>query len=239
MEVRGHDSSASLKRLLLLLCSRLFLFAFFQGAAALVLSSWIETEKYWMLIASITNIASVGLLVIYYRDEGVEYISTLRFDRELFRRDLITSAGLFLVSIPVVLVPSYALSLWLWGDTTYYHGVLFQQLPLYLTYLLLVIFPLSIAFAELPMYFGFIMPRLSKRLRSKFWALLLPVALLSIQHCTLPLVFDLKFIVFRGLMYLPFALVLGIALYKRPSLLPFLAIQHGILDALAVSMYFR
>ncbi len=45
-------------------------------------------------------------------------------------------------------------------------------------------------------------------------------------------------IVFRGLVYLPFALLLGIALKARPSLLPYLAGLHIALDAMAAMMMF-
>jgi hypothetical protein len=42
--------------------------------------------------------------------------------------------------------------------------------------------------------------------------------------------FDLRFITWRGLMFLPFALLLGIVLQWRPRLLPYLAILHVLMD---------
>jgi hypothetical protein len=235
----GYHNGAGLKSLLALLVSRLLLFAFFQATLAVVLHSWMDSVKYWMITASITNLASIILLARLYKKERGSYFFVFHFIKSTFKTDVAIFAGLFLISIPVALVPSLALSTWLWGNTTYYHQMLFQPLSIYLTVCLLVIFPVSMALAELPTYFGYIMQRLPKHFRSRLWVLLVPVIFLSIQHCTLPFVFDLKFIAFRGLMYLPFSLMLGIALYKRPSLFPFLVIQHGLLDALAVGMYLR
>lgn len=34
----------------------------------------------------------------------------------------------------------------------------------------------------------------------------------------------------RGLMFLPFALVVAFAIHRRPQLLPYLMVVHGLLD---------
>jgi hypothetical protein len=47
----------------------------------------------------------------------------------------------------------------------------------------------------------------------------------------LPLLFDWRFVVWRGLMFLPFAFWIGFAIFRRRSTLPFLAVAHGLLDA--------
>lgn len=224
------------KGLMAMLCSRLLLFAFFQGLIALWSNSWLESGKYWMLAATLTNIVSIVLLARLFKQEGMGYFTLFRFSKSQWKKDITLFLGIALLSIPLVLVPSLMLSNWLWGNTTYYHQVLFQSMPLYMVYFLLVAFPVTIAFAELPTYFGYIMPRLKKSLTPKWLALSLPVFFLAIQHCTLPLVFEAKFIFFRGLMYMPLALMLGIALHKRPSLLPYLAILHGLLDAMAATL---
>jgi len=219
-----------------LLFSRLLLFVQFQALIALGFGSWHESEKYWMLTAALTNIVSISLLVVLFRQEGLRYFNLFRIDKSKWKKDAIIFSGLAVLSVPLVIVPSFILSTWFWGNTTYYHQVLFQPIPAYIVWLLFIAFPVSICFAELPTYFGFVMPRLGNSLRPKWLAVLVPVFFLAVQHCTLPLVFDVKFTVFRGLMYMPFALMLGIALYKRPSLLPYLTVLHGLLDALAVTM---
>jgi len=221
-------------RTFLLLFSRLFLFAFFQLLIAFLLHSWIESEKYWMLTATFTNIVSIVLLIRLFKKEGLKYLSIFNFSKNQWKKDFLIFVGITLISIPLVTIPSFVLSTLFWGNSTYYHQILFQPIPVYLIYFLLITFPVTIGFAELATYFVYIMPRLRKQIQSKWVVVLLPVLSLSIQHCTLPLVFDPKFILFRGLMYLPFALMLGIAIYKRPTLFPYLAILHGLLDFLAV-----
>jgi hypothetical protein len=60
---------------------------------------------------------------------------------------------------------------------------------------------------------------------------------LSLQHITAPLVFDLRFILWRALMYLPFAIYVGILIRWRPRLLPFICVIHLLMNLSFVLMY--
>lgn len=223
-------------KIYLLLVSRLLVFAFFQASIAVAFRSWTESEKYWMVTATLTNVVSIYLLITLLKNEEGNYLNIFRIDKGKWKKDVLIFIGLALLIIPLALVPGLILSNRLWGNTTYYHHILFQPISTYLVYFLLFAFPVSIGLAELPTYFGYIMPRLGARVKHKWLVLLLPVLFLSVQHGTLPLVFDIKFVSFRMLMYLPLSLILGIALYKRPSLLPYLAILHSMMDAMAATM---
>jgi hypothetical protein len=231
-----YPASTGLKGSILLLFSRLLLFAVFQVLIALFLSSIIESEKYWLLSATLTNIVSIAILIILLKRDGIKYFSLFRFSKQNRLTDFLIFLGLLLISMPVILIPSLSLSNLFWGNTTYYHQVLFQTIPKCLIYFLLVVFPVSVVFAELPMYFGYIMPKLKNHVKYNWSIFLLPVLFLSLQDCTLPMVFELKFIIFRGIMYLPFSFMLGFALFKRPSLLPYMSILEGIIYTLPVIM---
>ena len=54
----------------------------------------------------------------------------------------------------------------------------------------------------------------------------------------MPLLFDMRFILWRGLMYIPFALLLGIVIHWRPRMLPYFAIVHVLMDASFATMLF-
>ena len=213
-----------MKKITLLLFSRTLLFLSFQILIALFLNSWEGSVKYWALSASLTNIVGIILLAIILNQENLSYFSIFSFQRENLKGDLIWFLILLLLSVPIAIIPSLALSTLIWGNTEYYHQVLFQPLNRPLVYCLLFVYPLTTGLVELATYFGYIMPRLKGYFNSQWIVVALPVLAFSLQHCTLPLVFETKFIFFRGVMYLLFAFIYGIALYKRPSLLPWLAI---------------
>ena len=69
-------------------------------------------------------------------------------------------------------------------------------------------------------------------------ALVLASLGLSAQHMTLPLILDSRFILWRALMFLPFAVYLALLLKFRPRLLPYLMVSHFLIDLLALSTYF-
>jgi len=215
---------------ILLLPSRLILFFIFQMIIALILKSPGDSAKYWLAVATVTNIISISILVFLFRSEGNSFLVLFHFDKANFRKDIILFTGLALLSLPLVFFPNYFLSKWIWTDADIPAGMMFKPLAPVLIYVLLIAFPISIAFAELATYFGYIMPRLRVHFRSKFLVVLLPVIFLSLQHCTLPFIPDINFIMYRALVFLPFATLIGVSLFFRPSLFIYFAILHGLLD---------
>jgi hypothetical protein len=213
-----------------LLPSRLLLFLVSQLCIALLLSSFEQSANYLILSASMTNILSIFALIYVFKLEGLRFFDLFRFDKTSLKKDILLFLGITLVCGPIVFLPNYYLSIWLWGDSAIPFNMMFKPISLPLVYVLLILFPITIALGELATYFGYIMPVLKEHLKRKWLAVLFPVLFLSAQHCTLPFIPDLKFLLYRLLMYFPFACLIGITLYKRPRLFPYFAIMHGLLD---------
>lgn len=214
----------------LLLVSRSLMFLIFQALIALLLNSWETSQKYWLLTATLTNIVSIILLILLFKRDGIEYLSIFSFNKIHVKKDILIFIGLVILSLPVIFLPGYMISSALWSDPNIPTAMMFGGIEKWLVYALLLAFPATIAFAELATYFVFIMPRLKTKLNSNWLALLLPVIFLSIQHCTLPFIPDINFIMYRGIMFLPFSIIVGLSIYKRPSLFPYFAILHGLMD---------
>lgn len=214
----------------LILVSRLALFVIFQALIALLVNSWETSEKYWLLTATLTNIVSIALLFFLFKRDGNKYFNIFSFSRNSIKKDTLVFLGLALVSVPIVFVPGYFLSIIIWGDPNVPTEMMFGKIEKWVVYILLITFPVTIAFAELSTYFAYLMPKLKKQFKVKWLAVLLPIIFLSIQHCTLPFIPDLNFIIYRALVFLPFAILIGVSIYYRPSLFIFFAIFHGIMD---------
>lgn len=237
MTMQGQINGRSINRTYAVLVSRLVLFLFFQAVVAVFLTSWEASEKYWLLTATLTNIVSISLLVFLFRREGQNYLDIFRIKRSLFKKDILVFLGIILISGPLVFGPGYLLSQLIWGDADIPTAMMFRPIEGWMVYILMVAFPVSIAFAELATYFVYVMPRLQRNMKSKWPGLLLPVLFLSIQHCTLPFIPDISFILYRGLVFLPFAFLVGFSISIRPSLFPYFAIFHGIMDFGTAMMY--
>ncbi len=220
-----------------MLVHRLLLFAAVQGAIALVLwlvgagDAWQQSIAWWPLSATITGLCSLALLRRSLRLEGSRYRDLLRFDRAHLRGDVRTTLLLVVAAAVLALVPNIGIAALLWGDPLIAVDMLVRPLPLAAAWALLIAFPVAIGLSELPVYFGYVLPRLRRHLGRHLPAILITAAVLSLQHVALPLVLDWRFVVWRALMFLPFALLLAFVLDRRPRLLPYLVIVHILLDA--------
>jgi hypothetical protein len=150
-------------------------------------------------------------------------------------RDILVTLAVFVIAAPLSIFPQFLLQSVLSLDSARITSIMFPKLPLVWA-ILAVFFPLTIAFAELPLYMGYILPRLGAGLKSRVGALLIVGFFLALQHCALPLMFDARFILLRFGMFFPLALLLALAVTWRPRLLPYLMIGHALLDLTTVVM---
>jgi hypothetical protein len=226
----------------LMLLSRPALFLLFQGMAGLVLvlggnpEGWKEAARWWPFAVILTNISSTGLLAGCMKIEGKKYFDLLRFLRETWKKDVVWLVGLSVVGLPVAAAPMNTLAAWIFGDSMTPVYMMFRPLPTW-ALMLSFLFPLTIAFSELPTYFGYCMPRLEKQARSSWKAWLLAGLALAGQHMFLPFIADGRFLLWRMGMYLPFALFTGLVLKVRPQLLPYFVVVHALMDFSTVAVY--
>lgn len=226
----------------LMLLSRSLLFLFFQALMALVIaaagnqSAWGESVRWWTLWFSFANIASLYLLVRLYKAEGKKFWEILRFSSKTWKTDLPWLLGFTIIGLPIAAAPREPLATLIFGDPLVATKMLFQPLPAW-AFVLSFAFPLTIWFSELPTYFSFCMPRLEGQLKNGWLAWFLASLALAAQHIFLPFIPNGGYLLWRFGMFLPFALVSGLALKFRPSLLPYLLIGHGLLDVSTVMVY--
>ena len=215
----------------LMLLSRSALFAVFGNV-----DGWGESARWWVFVAILANLVSITLLVCAFRAEGKRYLDALRFSRQTVKTDLLWFLGSAVIGLPITAAPMGNLALALFGNTTTPVTMMFRPLPAW-ALVIGLLFPLTIAFAELPTYFGYVMPRLAAQLKNGWVAWLLASLFLAAQHVFLPFIPDGRFVLWRLGMYLPFALFAGLVLKLRPQLLPYLAIIHALMDISALSVY--
>jgi hypothetical protein len=229
----------------LMLLSRSVLFLFFQLLIVLFLAArgsqsarnaFQASARWWTFIAFLANFVSVYLLIRVFRAEGKRYLEAIRFSRSTVRTDLIWFFLSSLVGMPIAAAPMNIVGEAIFGDPMIPAYMMFQTLPAW-ALVLSFLFPLTIAFAELPTYFGYAMPRLAEQLKNGWLAWLVAAFFLAAQHMFLPFIFNGGFLLWRLLMYLPFALYAGLMIKLRPTLLPYYMLVHALIDVSAVMVY--
>ena len=226
----------------LMLLSRSALFLIFQLLIALVLvlaggsSVWREAARYWPIMAILANIVSILLLVRLYRDEGKRYLDAIKFSGTAWKTDLLWFLGASIIGMPIVSLPMNILGDAIFGDRMTPVYMMFQELPAW-ALIVSLLFPITVALAELPTYFAYSMPRIAVQIKNGWLAWLIASFFLGAQHMFLPLIPDGRFMLWRLLMYMPFALFAGFFLKLRPTMLPYFMIVHALVDFSAVAVY--
>jgi hypothetical protein len=199
-------------------------------------TAWTEAARWWPFFAVIANGISVFLLVRLFRQEGSSYLRLISFSRATWKGDLLWFIVLSAVGVVIAEAPRTALGAALFGDSMTPTRMMFQPLPTW-GLILSLLFPLTIGLAELPTYFGYAMPRLGTALKNTWVAWLIASFFLAAQHMFLPFLPDTRFMLWRLLMFLPFALWTGLCLKLRPTMLPYYMIAHALMDITALSVY--
>ena len=236
------SASSADRRPWIILPSRMLLFIFFQALIALGFAltgsadAWQASAAWWPWTVTLGNMVCLYLLVNLFRGEGLNYWDLFRFDRKKIKNDLLVLVPALIITGPVAMMPSTWISTALFGDLMVAMRVFLSPLPPLGIFAAVVLFPVTQGMVELAFYFFYAMPRLAKQVNP--WAAYAIACLfLGIQHLAIPLVLDGRFITWRGLMFIPFAFFIGAVLKFRPSLLPYLAVVHVLMDMGTGLMY--
>lgn len=215
------------RTLLFLGVQALFAFGLAGGGAA---QAWTASAAWWPFDVTLVNLICLAVMVFAVRNEGGSYWVLFRIERTPIKSDLIALAVLLLITAPVSYLPNVLLANALFGDAQVALALVVQPLPLWAAYIGVICFPVTQGLVELALYFLIVMPRLRRQGIGDGMALTLAALMLGLQHLAIPFLFDLRFITWRGLMFIPFAFLVGSALRWRPRLLPYLAIVHVLMD---------
>jgi membrane protease YdiL (CAAX protease family) len=215
-----------------MLVARTLLFALMQALIAgfFVVQGepdpWQASVSWWPISATVTNFVCLALLVALLRREGKGLGDLYNYDRSRIGRDLLWGIIFILIAAPFAYLGLMGSTLLLYGGTM---PEFFFPLPVWAAWVALLLFAPTVALAELPTYFGYSMPRIEALTGRTWLALLLAAFWLAAQHIALPLIFDLKFILWRFLAFVPLALVVGLIYLRTRRLFP-LMITHGLID---------
>ena len=177
-------------------------------------SPWIEASNSWIMFPVIANVASIAILYDLNRSKGIKYFKLFTFPKDGRKKDLLLTVGVFIIAFPLAMVPNLLLSKALWGSIGVSSGFLFQKIPIWVV-ALSFLWPLTHPFAELPTYFDYCYKHIAVDTKSGWSA----------------------YIIWRFGMFPLLAFFIGICIKKRPRLLPYIAIGHGLLDLPVVIMF--
>lgn len=230
------NKKPSVIRTIFMLFSRTFSFITLQLIIFAILSISGKDEAFkasgawWPLIVTAANLFCAVLLYRFLKRDDQSFKDFFRFNKGTFGKDLLWALIFFIIAGPIAMLPNMVLGNILFGNYITASQLLFLPLPMWAAAAQLILFPVTMALGELTTYFGYVMPRMEVLIKSKVLGILLPALLLSLQHLALPLILDWRFMLWRGIMFLPFAVYIGIVIRFKPRMMPYLLIGHVLID---------
>ena len=216
----------------LLLISRAALFLIIQllfSGYLRYLNSSAQASSYWPLVATIGSVVSLSYLLYLLKKQNSTLRNFFDLDQKLEKKDYISLLLFLLLLFPIAFLPNILLGNIFLDSNENSLALLISDIPLWVKYLSLTLFPLSIAVSEIPIYYKYLLPRLSKKL-GDYQSLILVAFFHSFQHIFLPFIPNWNFILWRFLMFMPFAFLIGIFIKKKPKLLPYIMAIHFLMD---------
>ncbi len=203
--------------------SVLFLLIFVIGAA--VTGKAVEDiTNWWTVVVTVVNVITIALLVITAKRSGVTYKELINYKRGVTRvRGVI---GMIVIVFLLGMGCMYLTAFLLYGTVMPEPAVkMAAPIPAVLAVINFLLFPLTVPFAEDGLYLGYGV----NRIRNDMLAVIIPAFFFAVQHCFIPVFFDVRYILYRFFSFLPLTLVLCRHYHKHRNPLPVM-IGHGLID---------
>lgn len=227
----------------LMLGLRSLLFLAFQALIALIFlprnasTSWNASATWWPFAIIFTDLACLGLLIRFYQQEGKRFWDVFRIERQFVKQDLLFLLGFLVIAGPLGYLPNILSARWLFGDPQIALNLLVRPLPVWAAIVSFALFPLSQGLVEIPTYMLYSLPRLESQGLHPWLAVVLAGFFLSAQHMFAPFLPDSRFIIYRFVMFLPFAVLIALVMRARPRLMPYMAVIHALMDMSVAVMF--
>jgi hypothetical protein len=203
-------------------------------AASGVAEPWWSSAAWWPVSGVLANVVGAALLIGAVRAERLP-LRALLAPAPWRRGDAVTAglAGALLVAL-ATLVPVWHGTL-VWGDPSVGTAVLAGSLPAWAAWGSLLLFPVTTALVDVPLYAGYVRPRLAATRLGPVGAVLVVGAVLGVQAVALPFLPARTFVAWRAPMLVPYGLAVLALVTWRPRLLPAaLAVAFGLALAAVV-----
>lgn len=202
-------------------------FLFFIIGAFVTQQEMSNLCNWWSIVASIVNIITILILIFVTQKTGISYWNLIHFQkgRTKVRQIVGVSIGILLIGI----IGMYFAGYLCYGVIPYMAPMMVAPIPIWLAIINVVVLPVTTAFAEDGLYLGCGV----NHIKSKYMAIIVPALFFALQHSFIPTLFDLTYMIYRFISFLPLTIILCWYYYKKRNPLPIM-IGHAIIDVATV-----
>ena len=203
-----------------------FLVVFVMGAI-LTNKKIDEISNWWSIVASIVNVITILLLIFASKKIGSNYRDLINYQKG--KTTIAQIVKMTVVILAVGMSGMYFAGYVCYGVIPYAAPMMIAPIPLWMAIINIVVLPLSTVFAEDGLYLGCGV----NQIKNKYAAVIIPALFFALQHSFIPTLFDIKYVIYRFLSFLPLTVILCMYYYKKRNPLPIM-VGHGIIDVATV-----
>ena len=211
------------KKLILLMPFRSVLFILIFVIFSLVTGKQLsDISNIWSVAASVINILFVLALALISKKHG-GYLKLINYEKGKTRpKQVFAMIGIILL---VGMAGMYLAGFICYGIILYAPPMMIAPVLPVLAVINLVVLPVSTALAEDSLYLGCGV----RQFENKYAAILVPAFFFALQHSFIPTLFDIRYIIYRFISFLPLTVILCIHYRKHQNPLPIM-IGHAVID---------
>lgn len=212
------------KNLVYLLPIRCVVFILIFMTGAVITGQKLEDiSNWWSVAASIVNIVVILILYFFTKKKKSSFWELINFQKGKTKvKQIIVMSILILV---FGMTGMYMAGYFCYGIIPYAAPMMIAPIPVWLAVINVVILPITTAFAEDGLYLGCGV----NQIQNKVLAITVPAFFFALQHSFIPTLFDLNYIIYRFISFLPLTFILCWYYYKKRNPLPIM-IGHSIID---------
>lgn len=201
----------------------LLFIAAFSFCSMITRRSLTEITHWWTLLASVVNLVTIAVLWIICRRSSKTYREMLHYAKG---RKSIFKGSLFIAIMLLTGMGGMYLAGWLcYGEFPYLAPMMIAPLPPCLAILNIFVLPLTTTMAEDGVYLGYGVNSFT----SKWAAVFIPAFFYALQHCFIPAIFDVRYMLYRFLSFFPLTIWICFQYYRgRP--VSYIMTGHWILN---------
>ena len=201
--------------------------SFFVTGAILTNKKIDEISNWWSIVASIVNVITILLLIFASKKIGSNYRDLINYQKG--KTTIAQIVKMTVVILAVGMSGMYFAGYVCYGVIPYAAPMMIAPIPLWMAIINIVVLPLSTVFAEDGLYLGCGV----NQIKNKYAAVIIPALFFALQHSFIPTLFDIKYVIYRFLSFLPLTVILCMYYYKKRNPLPIM-VGHGIIDVATV-----
>lgn len=216
------------KNLVYLLPIRCVIFILIFMIGAVITKQKVEDiSNWWSIAASIVNIVVILILYFFTKKKKSSFWELINYQkgRTKAKQIVVMSVIISVLGITGMYMAGY----FCYGIIPYAAPMMVAPISVWLAVINVVILPITTAFAEDGLYLGCGV----NQIKNKVLAITIPAFFFALQHSFIPTLFDLRYIIYRFISFLPLTLILCWYYYKKRNPLPIM-IGHAIIDVATV-----